>query len=129
MRFEMTNVEFNRRARGFTLIELLVVIGIIALLIGIILPSLSAARKQAQGLKCGANLHDVATAMTSYLADWNGTFPPAYVYPSDTEGNYDFLGQTNVVAYVGRSDMNSDGKVNGADVQKFVCCLLGGACP
>lgn len=39
------------------------------------------------------------------------------------------LGQTNVVAYVGRSDMNSDGKVNGADVQKFVCCLLGGACP
>lgn len=93
MRFEMTKFEFNRRARGFTLIELLVVIGIIALLIGIILPSLSAARKQAQGLKCGANLHDVATAMTSYLADWNGTFPPAYVYPSDTEGNYDFLGQ------------------------------------
>lgn len=81
------------RAHAFTLIELLVVIAIIALLIGIILPSLSQARMQGQALKCGANLSDVAKAMAGYLADWNGVYPPAYVYPKDSNGNYDFYEQ------------------------------------
>src|SRR5262249_14435036 len=83
---------FGRRSSGFTLIELLVVISIIAVLIGILLPSLTAARMQGQAMKCAANMHDVATAMSGYLSDWNGTYPPAYIYP-DSEGNYDFFDQ------------------------------------
>ncbi len=82
-----------RNPRAFTLIELLIVISIIALLIGILLPSLSAARKQGQAVKCAAAMHDISTAMSSYLADWNGTYPPSYIYPSDTEANYDFYAQ------------------------------------
>ncbi|MFO0972624.1 MAG: prepilin-type N-terminal cleavage/methylation domain-containing protein [Phycisphaerae bacterium] len=80
-------------ARGFTLIELLVVIAIITLLIAILLPSLSAARKQGQAVKCAANLHDIGTAMASYLADWDGVYPPAYIYPADQQATYDFFDQ------------------------------------
>lgn len=60
---------------GFTLIELLVVISIIALLIGILLPALSAARKSAQLTTCGGNLHQLGVAITAYSADFNMEIP------------------------------------------------------
>src|SRR5437016_2259309 len=58
-----------RRCRAFTLIELLVVIGIIAVLIGILLPSLVAARGNAQTLRCQSNLRQWALAMHLYAND------------------------------------------------------------
>ena len=62
----------SRRSRGaFTLIELLVVIAIIALLIGILLPSLGAAREAAKSTQCISQMKQIATAWTGYALDNN----------------------------------------------------------
>lgn len=74
--------------RGFTLIELLVVVAIIALLISILLPSLTAAREQARAAKCAANQHHVGQSMHTFLAE-SKYFPPSYVYPNSDADTFE----------------------------------------
>ncbi|MCC6578934.1 MAG: type II secretion system protein [Phycisphaeraceae bacterium] len=62
------------RAAGFTLIELLVVISVIALLIGILLPALAAARKRAQSIQDMANLRSIGQATEAYLVQFKGYY-------------------------------------------------------
>ena len=62
------------RARAFTLIELLVVIAIIALLLGILLPSVSSARASAQRVVCQSNMRQLELAHQLYIEDYNGRF-------------------------------------------------------
>jgi prepilin-type processing-associated H-X9-DG protein/prepilin-type N-terminal cleavage/methylation domain-containing protein len=64
---------------GFTLVELLVVIGIIAVLIGILMPVLGRAREQGRNARCLSNLRQIGQAMNIYAADNRGFIIPGSV--------------------------------------------------
>ena len=72
------------RTGGFSLIELMVVIGIIAILIGLLLPALQSARKQAKSVQCKSNLQQIGQALILYGNVWKG-----WIYPPGLGANID----------------------------------------
>jgi len=76
-----TGTEQNRRA-GFTLVELLVVMAIIALLVGILVPTVNKAREAAKKTRCRANLHSIGQAIRGYMEEFHGYYPPMATKPS-----------------------------------------------
>ena len=75
--------------RGFTLIELLVVVAIIAMLISILLPSLSKVRDNARTSVCASNLHQLALSTTYYAQDCDDRLP--FIMRTPDPGNGMFL--------------------------------------
>jgi prepilin-type N-terminal cleavage/methylation domain-containing protein/prepilin-type processing-associated H-X9-DG protein len=76
------------RTKAFTLVELLVVIGVIALLMGILVPVLGKARAASAATVCKSNLRNIALGFRAYLDDNGNVMPPACRFPSLYDPNY-----------------------------------------
>ncbi len=68
----------QRKRPAFSLVELLVVIGIIAVLIALLLPSLGRARYEARRVACMSNLRQIGQAFMMYASENKGAFPRTY---------------------------------------------------
>jgi prepilin-type N-terminal cleavage/methylation domain-containing protein len=69
---------------AFTLIELLVVIGIIAVLVAVLLPTLSRSRESANRVKCGSNLRSIGQMLNAYAVANRGLYPRTFYDTSRT---------------------------------------------
>jgi prepilin-type N-terminal cleavage/methylation domain-containing protein/prepilin-type processing-associated H-X9-DG protein len=98
--------------KGFTLIELLVVIAIIAILMGIIMPAVALARKQATGSRCLGNQRSLVLAWTMYATDNGGKMVGGNTYMEAGRTSFDLW----VVGPVGTSHWNTAATYVGSSV-------------
>lgn len=85
-----------KKRKAFTLVELLVVISILALLMSILLPSLSRAKESARSIVCSSNLKQIGLGATLWSEDHDGWAPGAWWwFPANTMASLG--GRTSVV--------------------------------
>lgn len=110
------------RRQGFTLIEVLVVVAIIALLVAILLPSLSAARRQAKTASCAINLRTIGHALVYYLQANQDVIPPASGL-GDAGGGFETLHKYIQKVSISTTKYDSPWVVNTpfVDVPWFLC--------
>ena len=106
--------------RAFTLVELLVVIGIIAVLIGILLPVLSGARRTARDTQCASNMRQLCTALIMYANEFKGRFPPNLnAVPSISGPTYNWWYDADRIGrYLPKTQQYSTSSVKGT---VFIC--------
>jgi len=82
---------------AFTLVELLVVIGVIALLIGILIPVLITAKEKANRLRCSSNLRQIGQGQFTYAADYKNQYPRFFFEGRGRSAGYFYLFPENIV--------------------------------
>jgi len=100
------------RPKGFTLIELLVVISIIALLVGILLPALGAARRTAINIKCLSNHRQIAIGIVGYQNDSDDRFPDKTVLQFSDAGQYLGRIDSNTRSWIGSTAKNPTANIH-----------------
>src|SRR5438128_6012700 len=115
---ELTALLDRRRRRGFTLIELLVVIAIIAILAGLLLPTLGKAKAKGAQSYCMNNLKQLAYGMLMYMGDNQDTFPGTasrntygfhkedWIYWRTNTAKYPPVEQSPIAAHIGSVSSN-----------------------
>src|SRR5829696_170336 len=83
----------RQKKNAFTLVELLVVIGIIAVLIGILLPALNKARRASRTTACLSNIRQLAMAEMAYVQENKGKFSPYYNGSGGTKYQIEWVAQ------------------------------------
>ena len=103
MRFKV----LSKRHRAFTLVELLVVIGIIALLVGILLPAVSAARERSKRTACLSNLRQLAAASIMYADSFKGHYPNSNPHATPA----DYIQTNQVLTFLARAFLGGNAGV------------------
>jgi len=87
-----THLTGDRRGRpyGFTLVELLVTVGLIAVIVGILIPVLGSARKTSSRVECGTRLREIHRLTAIYL-DRGNNLPPLNNNAGDSPYQYNYL--------------------------------------
>jgi prepilin-type N-terminal cleavage/methylation domain-containing protein/prepilin-type processing-associated H-X9-DG protein len=116
---------------GFTLVELLVVIGIIAVLIGILLPALSKARDQANLVACASNERQMYQLISLYADDYHGSVLPCSF--QDSKGEVDWWQYQLIGAELGKAGVptnaGASSGINGYNIGNWQICASVLRCP
>ena len=93
----------EQKRNGFTLVELLAVIGIIAILIGLLLPILAKSRDAAITAQCASNMRQNGIAVNQYLSESNGFLPPYQITAQYAYGTHPFIFQYLPALYLSQN--------------------------
>ena len=105
----MTEIAQTARRQGLTLIELLVVIGIVALLVGLLLPAVQKVRETAARIKCGNSLRQLVLA-AHQAHDATGAMPPGLgYYGNNAYGTFHF----HLLPYIEQNALYQQSYANG----------------